>query len=152
MTMNDSRTIILIEDDPDDAALTLRALERGRIGNPVLHLSDGAQALDWFLGRGEYAGRDLGQMPALVLLDLKLPRVSGLEVLAAVRADGRLRSYPIVILTSSGEEEDLVAAYREGANSYVRKPVDFAEFAHAVGQLGLYWLVLNRTPEHLHRK
>lgn len=149
--MNDERTIILIEDDPDDAALTLRALARARIGNPLLHLKDGAEALDWFFGRGAYAERDLGEMPALVLLDLKLPRVSGFEVLNAVRQDVRLRGYPIVILTSSGEEEDLVTAYREGANSYVRKPVDFTEFAGAVAQLGLYWLVLNRTPDHLHR-
>jgi len=149
--MNDDRTIILIEDDPDDAALTLRALARARIGNPLLHLKDGVEALDWFFGRGAYADRDLGEMPALVLLDLKLPRVSGFEVLNAVRQDVRLRGYPIVILTSSGEEEDLVTAYREGANSYVRKPVDFTEFASAVAQLGLYWLVLNRTPDHLHR-
>lgn len=149
--MSEDRTIILIEDDPDDAALTLRALARARIGNPLLHLKDGAEALDWFFGRGVYAQRDLGEMPALVLLDLKLPRVSGFEVLNAVRQDVRLRGYPIVILTSSGEEEDLVTAYREGANSYVRKPVDFTEFAAAVAQLGLYWLVLNRTPDHLHR-
>lgn len=145
--MTDSRPIVLIEDDPDDAELTLRALARARIGNPLLHLEDGAKALDWLLGRGAYEGRDLAEAPALVLLDLKLPRVSGLEVLAAVRKDPRLQGYPVVILTSSGEEEDLQAAYREGANSYIRKPVDFAEFASAVAQLGLYWLVLNRVPE-----
>jgi two-component system response regulator len=145
--MADSRPIILVEDDPDDAELTLRALARARIGNVLLHLDDGAKALDWLLGRGAYAGRDLGEVPALILLDLKLPRVSGLEVLAAIRKDPRLQSYPVVILTSSGEEEDLQAAYREGANSYIRKPVDFTEFANAVAQLGLYWLVLNRVPE-----
>lgn len=144
--MADGRTIVLIEDDPDDAELTLRALARARIGNPLLHLDDGAKALDWLLGRGEHASRDLADVPALVLLDLKLPRVSGLEVLAAIRKDPRLQGYPVVILTSSGEEEDLQAAYREGANSYIRKPVDFTEFANAVSQLGLYWLVLNRVP------
>ncbi|HET7040776.1 MAG TPA: response regulator, partial [Gemmatimonadales bacterium] len=106
----------------------------------------------WFFGRGAYAERDLGVMPALVLLDLKLPRVSGLEVLAAVRQDPRLRGYPVVILTSSGQEEDLLRAYRDGANSYIRKPVDFTEFAGAVAQLGLYWLVLNQTPSHLHSR
>jgi two-component system response regulator len=145
--MTDSRHIVLVEDDPDDAALTLRALARARIGNQLFHLDDGAKALDWLFGRGPYAGRDLTEVPALVLLDLKLPRVSGLEVLAAIRKDPRLQGYPVVILTSSREEEDLQAAYREGANSYIRKPVDFTEFANAVGQLGLYWLVLNRVPE-----
>ena len=145
--MTDSRPIVLVEDDPDDAALTLRALARARIGNPLLHLDDGAKALDWLRGEGPHAGRDLTEVPALILLDLKLPRVSGLEVLAAIRKDPRLQSYPVVILTSSGEEEDLQAAYREGANSYIRKPVDFTEFANAVAQLGLYWLVLNRVPE-----
>jgi two-component system response regulator len=143
----DTRPIVLIEDDPDDAELTMRALARARISNPLLHLDDGAKALDWLLGRGAYQGRDLTEVPALVLLDLKLPRVSGIEVLAAVRKDPRLQGYPVVILTSSGEEEDLQAAYREGANSYIRKPVDFTEFANAVAQLGLYWLVLNRVPE-----
>ena len=150
--MNDSRAIVLIEADADDAALTLRALERARIGNPVIHLKDGAEALDWFFARGAYADRDIAKLPALVLLDLKLPRVSGLEVLAEVRKDHRLLGYPLVILTSSGQEEDLVAAYRDGANSYVRKPVDFSEFANAVAQLGLYWLVLNRTPDHIYRR
>jgi two-component system response regulator len=145
--MNSARPIVLIEDDPDDAELTLRALARSRIGNPLLHLTDGAVAIDWLFGRGVHAGRDLNEIPALILLDLKLPRASGLEVLAAIRSDPRLASYPVVVLTSSGEEEDLQAAYREGANSYIRKPVDFTEFANAVGQLGLYWLVLNRVPE-----
>lgn len=150
--MNDTKAIILIEDDPDDAALTMRALERSRIGNPVIHLKDGAEALDWFYGRGAHAGRDLGDVPALVLLDLKLPRVSGLEILAEVRKEPRLRAYPIVVLTSSGQEDDLISAYKDGVNSYVRKPVDFHEFAEAVAQLGLYWLVLNRIPEHLHKR
>lgn len=145
--MNSARPIVLIEDDPDDAELTLRALARSRIGNPLLHLADGAEAIDWLFGRGAHIGRDLTEIPALILLDLKLPRASGLEVLAAIRSDPRLASYPVVVLTSSGEEEDLQAAYREGANSYIRKPVDFTEFANAVGQLGLYWLVLNRVPE-----
>ena len=145
--MNTARPIVLVEDDPDDAELTLRALARARIGNPLLHLRDGVEAIDWLLGRGAHAGRDLAEVPALILLDLKLPRASGLEVLAAMRQDPRLSCYPVVVLTSSGEEEDLQGAYREGANSYIRKPVDFTEFANAVGQLGLYWLVLNRVPE-----
>lgn len=147
--MTDRRPIVLVEDDPDDADLTLRALGRARIGNPLLHLKDGVEALDWLFARGAHAGRDIREAPALVLLDLKLPRVSGLEVLAAVRKDPAYDAYPIVILTSSAEEEDLVAAYRDGVNSYVRKPVDFNEFASAVAQLGLYWLVLNRVPEDL---
>jgi two-component system response regulator len=145
--MNTARPIVLIEDDPDDAELTLRALARARIGNPLLHLRDGVEAIDWLLGQGAHAGRDVSEIPALILLDLKLPRASGHEVLAAMRQDPRLSGYPVVVLTSSGEEEDLQAAYREGANSYIRKPVDFTEFANAVGQLGLYWLVLNRVPQ-----
>ena len=144
--MADGRPIVLVEDDPDDAELTLRALERSRVGNPIIHLKDGAEALDWLYGRGTHAGRDPADAPALFLLDLKLPRVSGLEVLVEARKDHRLRAYPIVVLTSSEEPDDLRAAYEAGVNSYIRKPVEFGEFAAAVAQLGLYWLVLNRAP------
>jgi CheY-like chemotaxis protein len=144
--MTDGRPIVLVEDDPDDAELTFRALERSRVGNPVVHLKDGVEALDWLYGRGAYAGRDLADPPALFLLDLKLPKVSGLEVLVEARKDPRLRAYPIVVLTSSAEPDDLQAAYEAGVNSYIRKPVEFGEFAAAVAQLGLYWLVLNCAP------
>lgn len=145
--MADERPIVLVEDDPDDAELTIRALQRAQVGNPVVHLRDGVEALDWLYGRGAWAGRDPADVPALLLLDLKLPRVSGLEVLLEARKDPRLRAYPIVVLTSSEEPDDLRAAYDAGVNSYIRKPVAFGDFAAAVAQLGLYWLVLNRAPE-----
>jgi two-component system response regulator len=138
-------TILLVEDNPDDEALTLRALDKNNIRNPVVVARDGAEALDWMFGTGLYAGRDVSALPALVLLDLKLPKVDGLEVLRRLRADERTRLTPIVILTSSRQEQDLVAGYSLGANSYIRKPVDFAQFMEAVRQLGLYWLVLNEA-------
>ena len=135
-----------MEDNPDDEALTLRALRRNNILNQVDVVRDGAEALDYLFGIGAHAGRDLGVMPELVLLDLKLPKVNGHEVLQRIRADQRTRLLPVVILTSSREEEDVIKAYLHGANSYVRKPVDFTQFASAVQQLGLYWLVLNEPP------
>ena len=135
-----------MEDNPDDEALTLRALRRNNILNQVDVVRDGAEALDYLFGAGAHAGRDLGVMPELVLLDLKLPKVNGHEVLQRIRADQRTRLLPVVILTSSREEEDVIKAYLHGANSYVRKPVDFTQFASAVQQLGLYWLVLNEPP------
>jgi two-component system response regulator len=144
--MRDERTILLVEDNADDEALTLRALKRNNIGNPVVVARDGVQALDWLFGRGPHSSRDPRIVPAIVLLDLKLPKVNGLEVLRALRADERTRTTPVVILTSSREEQDLVASYDLGANSYIRKPVDFGQFSDAVRQLGLYWLVLNELP------
>lgn len=145
MTVKD-KTILLVEDNPDDQALTLRALKKNNITNEVIVASDGVEALDYLFGTGRHAGRDTRDLPALVLLDLKLPKVDGLEVLRRVRGDPRTRLLPIVILTSSKEDRDLVNGYSLGANSYVRKPVDFTEFMEAVRQLGLYWLLLNEPP------
>lgn len=139
-------TILLVEDNPDDEALTLRALRKNRIANEVVVAHDGAEALDYLFGTGAYAGRDARLPPQVVLLDLKLPKVEGLEVLRRLRADPRTRLLPVVILTSSKEDRDLVESYGRGANSYVRKPVDFGAFLEAVRQLGLYWLVLNEPP------
>jgi two-component system response regulator len=142
--MND-RMILLIEDNPNDEALTLRALQKNNIGNTVSIVRDGAEALDWLFARSAHASRNASALPQLVLLDLNLPKIGGLDVLRAVRADPRTKRLPIVILTSSDEERDLLAGYELGANSYVRKPVDFQEFVAAVRQLGLYWLVLNEV-------
>jgi two-component system response regulator len=138
------RSILLVEDNPDDRALTLRALQKNQILNPVLIAQDGVEALEILLGGA--AGSAAGPTPALVLLDLKLPKIDGLEVLKAVRGDPRTRLMPVVVLTSSKEEQDLVASYRLGANSYIRKPVEFTKFVDAVRQLGLYWLMLNEAP------
>ena len=143
--MNDS-VILLVEDNPDDEALTLHAFQQQHLANRVVVARDGVQALDYLFGRGAHAGRDLARAPAVVLLDLKLPRVDGLEVLRQVRANERTRFQPVVVLTSSAEERDMVESYRLGCNSYVRKPVDFDEFIGAARQLGLYWLLLNRCP------
>ncbi len=140
------RHILLVEDNPDDEALTLRALKRNNIRNEVLVVRDGAAALDYMFGRGEFQGRDLNNIPQVILLDLKLPKVDGLEVLRQLRANPRTKRAPVVILTSSKEESDLLEGYNLGANSYVRKPVDFTQFMEAVRQLGLYWLVLNEAP------
>lgn len=137
------RCILLVEDSPMDEELTLRALKRSNIMNPVVVAHDGEEALDYLFARGGWADRRPA-LPQVVLLDLKLPKVTGLEVLRALRADGRTRTLPVVVLTSSSEEQDLLRSYDLGANSYVRKPVDFAEFAEAVRQLGLYWLILNQ--------
>lgn len=137
------RTIVLVEDNPDDVELTLRAFEHANIANEVRVVRDGAEALDYLLARGAHEGRSPDHDPHLVLLDLKLPKVSGLEVLRELRSDARTEALPVVVLTSSREERDVVESYRLGANSYVRKPVDFAEFVEATRQLGLYWLVLN---------
>jgi two-component system, response regulator len=135
--------ILLVEDNADDEELTLRALKKNNIHNQVVVARDGEEALDYLLGTGAYAGRDLTIMPQLVLLDLKLPKIDGLQVLQRLRADRRTRLLPIVILTSSKEQQDLIEGYSLGANSYVRKPVDFTQFIDAVKQLGLYWLILN---------
>jgi len=140
------KIILLVEDNPDDELLTLRALERGKILNQVVVARDGAEALDYLFGTGAFAGRDMSVMPQVILLDLKLPRVDGLEVLRRLREDERTALVPVVVLTSSDEEKDIVASYRLGANSYIRKPVDFGQFGAAVMQVALYWLVLNQGP------
>ncbi len=141
-----SGAILLVEDNPDDRDLTLRALAKNNIRNEIVVASDGVEALDYLFGTGAYADRDAEEPPLLVLLDLKLPKVDGLQVLARLRDDPRTELVPVVILTSSREQRDLVESYRSGANSYVQKPVDFEEFIEAVRQLGLYWLLLNEPP------
>jgi two-component system response regulator len=138
--------ILLVEDNPDDQALALRALKKNNINHEIVTASDGVEALDFLFGTGPHAGRDLSIMPHVVLLDLKLPKIDGLEVLRRVRADNRTRLLPMVILTSSTEDQDRITGYDLGANSYIRKPVDFVQFVEAVRQLGLYWLVLNEPP------
>ncbi|HEY6039194.1 MAG TPA: response regulator [Kofleriaceae bacterium] len=138
------RVILLVEDNRDDEELTLRALAKSKITNPVVVVRDGVEALDWMFRRGPYAGRSEHQIPQVVLLDLKLPKVDGLEVLRELRANDATKLTPVVILTSSVEEQDLIRGYGLGANSYIRKPVDFTQFVEAVRQLGLYWLVLNQ--------
>lgn len=139
-------TILLVEDNPDDVALTLRAFKKSNILNEVIVAQDGAEALNYLFATGDYAGRDTGVMPHLILLDLKLPKMDGMEVLRRMRADARTRLLPVVILTSSKEEQDVIDGYNLGCNSYIRKPVDFAQFSEAIRQLGLYWLILNETP------
>jgi two-component system response regulator len=138
--------ILLVEDNPDDEALTLRALKKNNIGNNIYVVRDGVQALDFLFCTNAYADRDPHDLPHLMLLDIKLPKMDGLEVLRRIRADERTHLIPVVILTSSREEQDLVEGYEGGANSYVHKPVDFDEFISAMRQLGLYWLVLNEAP------
>jgi two-component system response regulator len=140
------RIILLVEDNPDDVTLTLRALKKNNLTNEVIVANDGVEALDYLFATGPHAGRDTTVMPDIVLLDLKLPRLGGLEVLQRVRADARTRLLPVVILTSSTEEQDLIKGYSLGANSYVRKPVNFVEFVEATRELGLYWLVYNQSP------
>ncbi len=142
----EEKTILLVEDNPDDEALTLRALQKNNIRNKVVVAHDGAEALDFLFCTGAYANRNPKDMPQVVLLDLKLPKVDGLEVLRRIRADARTSLLPVVILTSSKEEQDIMESYKNGANSYVRKPVDFNQFLEAARQLGLYWLVLNEAP------
>jgi len=146
MERKKERTILLVEDNPDDVALTLRALEKHNIKNKVTVARDGAEALDYLFATGAYSDRDTSVMPAVIILDLKLPKVDGLTVLERMRADERTKLVPVVILTSSKEEQDMIKGYRLGANSYVRKPVDFAQFIEAARQLGLYWLVINEPP------
>jgi len=140
------KMILLVEDNPDDEVLTLRALNKSKVANKIDVVRDGAEALEYLFCTGAYADRDPYNLPQVILLDLKLPKVDGLEVLRQIRADPRTRMLPVVILTSSKEEQDMVNAYTNGANSYVRKPVDFNQFVDAIGNLGLYWLVLNEVP------
>lgn len=141
-----SKTILLVEDNPDDVKLTLRAFKRNNMLNPIVVARDGVEALDFLFARGAHAGRAGRPLPTLVILDLKLPKLDGLEVLKAVRGDARTRLVPVVILTSSKEQQDLIQGYALGANSYVRKPVDFTEFLEAVRLLGIYWLMTNQPP------
>jgi two-component system response regulator len=141
-----TKIILLAEDNPDDVQLTLRALKKSKIMNEVVIAQDGVEALDYLFGTGKYAGRDTRVLPQVVLLDLKMPRMDGLEVLHRLRNDERTRLLPVVILTTSSEDKDRVESYTQGANSYIRKPVDFEQFVNAVQQLGLYWLVLNEAP------
>lgn len=143
--MSNDRIIMLVEDNPKDEELTLRALKKTNIMNPIVVARDGAEALDYLFSRGVHARRDPAATPQLLLLDLKLPKVDGLEVLEALRKHELTKNLPVVVLTSSLEDQDLVRSYSLGANSYVRKPVDFVEFIDAVRQLGMYWLVLNET-------
>jgi two-component system response regulator len=141
-----SKIILLVEDNPSDIGLAQRALAKSHVANELVVAEDGQEALDYLFGAGVYAGRDVADLPTLVLLDLKLPRVDGLEVLQRIRADERTRRLPVVILTTSQEEQDIAAGYDLGVNSYIRKPVDFNQFAQTIQQVGLYWLVLNEEP------
>jgi len=145
----ENKVILLVEDNPDDAILTLRTLKQHHISNEVVVASDGTEALDYLFATGKFAGRDSGRMPVIVMLDLKLPKIGGLEVLECIRKDSRTRLLPVVVLTSSDEERDLVESYKLGANSYVRKPVNFVRFRESMHQLALYWLLLNEAPPHL---
>ena len=141
-----TKIILLVEDNPDDVQLTLRALKKNNIMNEIIVAQDGVEALDYLFGTGKFSGRDMSVMPQMILLDLKMPRMDGLEVLLRIRADERTKLLPVVVLTTSNEDIDRIESYKLGANSYVRKPVDFNQFAEAVNQLGLYWLVLNEGP------
>ena len=144
----EDKSILLVEDNPDDVELTFRALKKNNIANEVILAQDGVEALDYLFGTGGHSGRDLSVMPAVILLDLKLPKVDGLEVLKRLRADDRTNLLPVVILTSSREEQDVIEGYRLGANSYIVKPVDYEQFNGAVKQLGLYWLLINEAPSN----
>jgi len=144
---NNSVEILLVEDNPNDVELTLHALQKNNLTNQIHVARDGAEALDFLFGTGAYASRDINQTPKLILLDLKLPKLDGKEVLRRVKSDTRTRSIPVVVLTSSGEERDIFESYQLGVNSYITKPVDFEQFTEAVRQLGLYWLLLNQPPK-----
>jgi two-component system response regulator len=148
--MNDGdKTILLVEDNPDDEELTRIAFAESRLANRLVVARDGEEALEYLFGTGRYAGRDLANMPQLILLDLKLPKVDGHEVLARIRADARTKYIPVVVMTTSREEADMIGSYDLGANSFIQKPVDFVSFTEAVRQVGLYWLVLNTSlPRH----
>jgi two-component system, response regulator len=145
-TMKKSKVILLVEDNQDDVVLTERAFKKANILNELVVVSDGVEALDYLFGTGAYSGRDTGALPQVVLLDIKLPRMDGFETLRRIRQDSRTRLLPVVILTSSKEELDIINSYSEGCNSYIRKPVDFERFTDAVRQLGIYWLLLNENP------
>jgi len=146
-----NKVVLLVEDNPDDEELTRLAFEECRLANELIIVRDGQEALDYLFETGKYSGRDDNEVPQVILLDLKLPKVDGLEVLRRVRADERTKLLPVVVLTSSKEEQDLIDSYSLGANSYMQKPVDYLQFVEAVRQLGLYWLVLNQTVSSLHK-
>ncbi|MGJ5672729.1 MAG: response regulator [Nostochopsis sp.] len=141
-----NKTILLVEDNPDDEALAIRALKRNHISNEIVVAHDGVEALDYLFGTGAYAGRDISIQPTVILLDLKLPRIDGIEILRRLREDNRTKLLPVVVLTTSSEEQDMLNSYSLGCNSYIRKPVNFIEFTEAVKQLGMYWLLLNEAP------
>ncbi|OQW99038.1 MAG: two-component system response regulator [Desulfobacteraceae bacterium A6] len=141
-----NKSILLVEDNPSDAKLTKRALDLNQITNELIVVEDGGEALDYLFATGQYAGRDIRDLPAVALLDLKLPKIDGLEVLKRIRANEITRLMPVVILTSSNQEQDMISSYNLGANSYIRKPVDFKQFTEAVRTLGMYWLLLNEPP------
>jgi two-component system response regulator len=142
----EEKIILLVEDNPDDVELTLRAFKKNNILNPVIIAKDGVEALDFLFGTGTYAGRNLKELPVVILLDLKLPKIDGMEVLKRIRQDERTKLIPVVILTSSMEENDMINGYSIGANSYIRKPVEFSQFVEAMRQIGFYWLLLNEPP------
>ena len=142
----ENRTILLVEDNPKDELLTLRALNKCNLANEIVVTRDGVEALDYLFATGDFAGRDVDDLPTVVLLDIKLPKIDGLEVLRRIRANERTRLLPVVILTSSDEEKDIVTGYELGANSYVRKPVAFSDFGRAIAELGRYWLITNEPP------
>ncbi len=144
--MNHQLEILLVEDNPQDAELTIRALKKRNLANQLIHVQDGQAALDFIFGTGAYAGRDVHAQPKVVLLDLKLPKIDGIEVLRRIRADERTKMLPVVVLTSSREDRDVIETYRLGTNSYIVKPVEFENLSEAVSHLGLYWLVLNQPP------
>ena len=141
--MAETKTILLVEDNPDDELLTIRTLRQYNVTNEIVVARDGAEALDYLFGKGQFSDRDTRKVPQVVLLDLKLPKIGGLEVLKQMRADERTKLLPVVVLTSSSEESDIVQSYVNGANSYVRKPVEFEQFAEAIRQIGVYWLLVN---------
>ncbi|HZF99924.1 MAG TPA: response regulator [Chitinophagales bacterium] len=146
---NSNLQILLVEDNKSDAMLVIRALKKHNLANNLVHLIDGAQTLDFLFGRGEYAGRNVQQKPKVIFLDLKMPKVNGLEVLRAIKSDERTREIPVVMMTSSNEEKDIVESHRLGVNSYVVKPLDFEKFSKTIAELGFYWLVVNMTPQPL---
>lgn len=148
MTKDNEIEILLVEDNMSDAELTIRALRKQNLANNLIHLKNGADALDFIFAQGDYAGRDIQKTPKVILLDLKMPKVDGLEVLSRIRADERTRTIPVVVLTSSKEDPDIAACYALGVNSYIVKPVEFDKFLKAVSELGFYWLLLNQVPYH----
>ncbi len=145
MRIGENKIILLVEDNPDDELLMIRALKKSHIGNEIVIARDGVEALDYLFGTGNYEGRDMRQMPQLIMLDLKLPKIDGLEVLRRLRAEESTKFIPVVVLTTSTEQQDVISSYELGANAYVQKPVDFDDFVEATRQLGLFWLVINKS-------
>ncbi len=146
MVMNESVEIILVEDNPDDAMLTIRALKKNNLANRLTRLEDGAEALDFFFAEGKYKGRDMSIIPRVVLLDLKMPKINGIEVLQKLKSDNRTKHIPVVVLTSSAEDPDIITCYKLGVNSYIVKPLGFEAFTKKITELGLYWMVTNESP------